>query len=467
MHCASCEVLIESKFKEISGISKVHVNYVSGKAKVFCTATVPLAEFQKAVAEHGYTVSLFGDAGAALSCAPPLRNTRRDYVEIGAIFLIVTALAILLKQFNIVPSIGISANIGYGMAFLIGLVAATSTCIAVTGGLLLAVAAKQNQRNPMLTPRQKFKPHLSFNSGRLVSYTVLGGATGALGSFLTISPRTTGFITVAVSIIMIILGFQLLKLFPWMSRFMPRMPKFLARKITAVKSTERRGGPFFLGAATFFLPCGFTQALQLYVLSKGDVVAGALTMFFFALGTLPALLSLSALSSFAKGSFQRYFLKFAGVTVIFLGFFSMNNGFALLGKNISLASVFQSPPVESNVQRENSNVEMVNGRQIARMKVNALDYFPYRFTVLQGVPVDWEIDGSEAVGCAQVVTVPKLGIAEYLTPGSITKITFTPQEIGTLPFQCGMGMTTRGAAFTVIPNKKPLFCNPRFADCIN
>ena len=54
-------------------------------------------------------------------------------------------------------------------------------------------------------------------------------------------------------------------------------------------------------------------------LRKGDVLTGALTMLAFALGTLPALLSLSAISSFAKGAFQRRFLQVAGAAVILLG----------------------------------------------------------------------------------------------------------------------------------------------------
>jgi sulfite exporter TauE/SafE/copper chaperone CopZ len=472
MHCASCEVLIENKFKEIPGVQNVKTNYVSGKAKVYCSRSPSLDEFQKMIAEYGYTVSLSGVSTAVeISCAPNLRNTPRDYAEIGAMFLVVTALYSILKQFNIIPAIGISENMGYGVAFLIGLVAATSTCIAVTGGLLIAVAAKYNERNPTLTGAQKFKPHMAFNIGRIVSYTVLGGATGALGSLFTISPATNGVLTIAVSMIMIILGFQLLRLFPWMSRFMPRMPKFLANKVNDAKNTEKPYGPFLLGSATFFLPCGFTQALQLYVLSRGDIATGALTMFFFSLGTLPALMALGAISSFAKGNFQRYFLKFAGATVILLGFFNMNNGFSLLGKDITLASVFQTAPTETSESALDPNVELVNGKQIVKMKVSGLDYFPHRFTVLQGVPVEWQIDGGEALGCAQVLTMPTLGIAEYLNSNSITTINFTPSETGKIPFSCSMGMTTRGSSFTVIPNtaissSSKSSCNPQFANCL-
>ena len=58
-------------------------------------------------------------------------------------------------------------------------------------------------------------------------------------------------------------------------------------------------------------------------------------MLAFALGTLPALLSLSALSSFAKGAFQRHFLKFAGAAVILLGFMNIQYGLVLTGSGMN------------------------------------------------------------------------------------------------------------------------------------
>ena len=83
--------------------------------------------------------------------------------------------------------------------------------------------------------------------------------------------------------------------------------------------------------STFFFPCGFTQALQLYVLSQASATTGALTMLVFALGTLPALLSLSAVTSFARGAVQRYLLKFAGALLILLSLVNIQYGLVLSG----------------------------------------------------------------------------------------------------------------------------------------
>src|SRR3990167_11148888 len=95
--------------------------------------------------------------------------------------------------------------------------------------------------------------------------------------------------------------------------------------------------PFLVGVATFFLPCGFTQSMQIYTLTTGNFLTGALIMSAFALGTFPvlALLSFSSLSIHKKAQ-SGIFFKTAGLIVIFFGIFNLIN---------SLASVGIIPPI--------------------------------------------------------------------------------------------------------------------------
>src|SRR3989344_3364363 len=477
MHCASCEVLIERKFRHVAGVEKVHVSHHNGKAELFCSTDPNIHALDSMVKGDGYRVSLWKNHH--LVTHPEVhKNTWKDYFQIGGIFLVLVSAYYILRQFDLLPTIAISEHMSYGVVFLIGLFAAVSTCIAVVGGLLLAVAEKHNELHPELSGIQKFRPHIYFNAGRIVGYTGFGAAVGGLGSVISLSPQFNGYLTVLVSIVMLLLGFQLLHLFQWLRRFSPKMPKFIGHKIHDLGSKESKGAPFVLGAATFFLPCGFTQALQLYVLASGDWKVGALTMFVFSLGTLPALISLSAISSFARGAFQRHFLKFAGVLVVLLGIFNINNGLALAGINIDLASAFKDNGSAGSNSVPTSQI--VDGKQIVNMTVSGYNYTPSKFTVIAGVPVEWRIDGGGAVGCGQVIVMPTLGISKYLSPQGITTITFTATETGTIPFNCSMGMMTRGAAFTVVPNTTgitgasvqteannvPGACDPTIANCI-
>ena len=453
MYCASCEVLVERIFKKIEGVEKVHSNHATGETEITCSREPTIEELQESIKDTKYKVH-------SSDVNIKRRNVFDDYFEIIAFFVIVIGIYYFLKQVDLLPNIGISENMGYGVVLLIGLVAAMSTCLAVAGGLLLAVAAKYNELHPNISGWQKFKPNIYFNIGRIISYTVLGGVIGAFGSALTLSSRMNGVLTITASIAMILLGFQLLKIFPNLARLQLKMPKFLGHKVHDAAAKEHWAAPFLLGGATFFLPCGFTIALQLYVLSKGSIITGALTMLVFSLGTLPSLISLGAITSYIKGSIQKDFLKFAGVVVVLLGIFNMSNGLNLAGINFDLSPSTQAdytsninPFIANYIKNSRApaqKLEVVNGKQVAKMKVVDLNYLPAKFVVLQGVPVEWQIDASQAAGCAQVINAPKIGVFKYLSPNKINTITFTPKSTGTLSFSCSMGMTTPGASFNVV-----------------
>lgn len=400
-------------------------------------------------------------------------NTPRDYAEIGAAFMVIAGVLLVLNQLDFLPqNFAVSEDMSIALVFMIGLVASISTCMAVTGGLLVAVAAKYNEATGTLTGAQRLKPHLTFNAGRVISYTLLGGAIGALGSTLTLSPGINGLLTIAASAVMILLGLQMLKLLPSLTRFIPTMPKVFSHRIHDLAERKTKGGAFALGAATFFLPCGFTQALQLYVLAKASFATGALTMLAFSLGTLPALLSLSAMSSFATGTFQKHVLKFAGAAVVMLGVLNIQYGLVLANISTPVASN-TAPPTQvaapslsapspsapsqvappSPATAPSPAVEertAAASKQVVVMRIVGYSYIPNRFTVTQGVPVEWRIDASEAAGCGRILLAPRLGVQRLLSDNSTTTISFTPQEAGEFGFNCGMGMMTPNSKFIVV-----------------
>jgi uncharacterized protein len=445
MHCPNCEVLIERTLKAFDGVERVRASHTKGVAQIDYTGTPDIGALNRAVEEDGYTVAPWSEDQNGRA-----KNTRRDYVEVGAVFLILAAVILILRQFDLLPrGLSVSDNMSYGLVFVIGLVASVSSCIAVTGGLLVAVAAKYNDATGSRPGLQRLKPLVFFNAGRVLSYTLLGGMIGALGSAFTLSAKVNGILTLAASAVMILLGLQMLKLFPSLGMFLPRMPKLLGHKVHGFATRDAEGAAFILGAATFFLPCGFTQALQLYVLAKGSFAIGALTMLAFSLGTLPALLSLSAVSSFAKGAFQKRFVRFAGAAVIVLGAMNIQYGLVLAGSGMQSAS---ATAATSPIPPDSPQIAAVGDKQIIVMRIVNFDYQPNRFTVKQGVPVEWRIDSSEAAACGRFLYSPSLGIRKLLSSNSTTTISFTPTQTGKFAFNCGMGMMTPGSAITVVPN---------------
>lgn len=435
MTCTSCEVIIERKLKKLSGVQEVEVKHATGACAIYTSpnTTLKLSDIQRAIASDGYTVTLAISTDRstrhAVSGTAPQRT---NWKELGGILIVVLAMAALLKSWNIgtfSPTVGQSLSLG--AVFLIGLIASTTTCAAIVGGLVLSAAAKYNELHPTASSWQKLRPHLLFNIGRIVSYVVLGGVIGVIGQAIAPSPRLTGVLTIFIAVIMLLLGVDMLKLFQ-SARWIPRMPKLWSHWIHTLAESDKPWVPLALGGLTFFLPCGFTQSVQLYALTTGSFWQGALTMGVFALGTMPALMGIGAISSVAKGNSMRHFMKFAGVVVLLLGVLNVSAGFTLLGVTFGT--------------REGADAavaaERVGEKQIVTTTVAGYKYSPEVSTIQKGVPVEWHVDGERAQGCALSMAIPALGISEQLSRSEETVIEFTPTRTGTLAFTCSMGMTS-------------------------
>ncbi len=428
------ERLLKQKLKLVPGVQHASVHYQRGKARIHYEQLPDWDALEQAVESIGYRLRHSGEAPSGME------PSRRKWIEIGGSLLIIFAIYKILQAFDLVslaPST--SGALSFGGIFVIGLVAGTSSCLAVTGGLLLALAAKHNEIHRAETPWQKFRPLLHFNIGRLVSYFILGGLVGLLGQSITLSTKMSGYMSIVVAFIMLWLALTILQVIPKGS-FPIRPPKKLSRWIANLSESDHPAAPFTLGAFTFFLPCGFTQSLQLAALASGSFITGAFTMFIFAIGTLPSLVGLSAISSTATGTFSRLFLRFSGALVLILALFNVSSGLALTGVNLD--SFMQGPPTAVG-----SAPRIMGGVQEVAMKVTSNGYEPSNLTIKAGVPVKWVIDGAGAFGCTSQIVIPDLGITQALTSG-INEVGFTAPNPGQLAFSCSMGMV-RGS-FTVI-----------------
>lgn len=261
-------------------------------------------------------------------CADTESNTASSWADFKIaipIALAFIAFYILLQKLGIVNLVTTS-DVGYGTAFIIGLIASVSSCMAVVGGLVLSMSASFAKNH------SKIRPQLLFHVGRLVSFFILGGVIGAIGSVFQLGATGVFILSLLVAIVLIILGINLLDIFPWMHKLQPRLPDFLSNRIQGLKKINHTLTPLLIGLATFFLPCGFTQSMQIYSLGTGSFLTGAMTMFVFALGTLPvlALLSFSSLGIHTKAQ-SGVFFKSAGLIVIFFGVLNLLTSFVAMG----------------------------------------------------------------------------------------------------------------------------------------
>lgn len=321
MHCNACTLLIESELAEVPNVVLVSAKLDDRSVTVtgdFGEMTeADIAEMLTApVRTNGYTIS------AEKEVKKTAWGDFKSAVPIAALFAV---LFILLQKTGLVNLIG-GDGVTYGTAFVIGIVASLSTCMAVVGGLVLSMSAMFAKEGDSI------RPQAMFHIGRLVSFFVLGGVIGALGSAFTLSATATFVLSFAIGVVMFILGINLLDIYDGAHRFQIGVPKFIARRAHAVRETNHVLTPVLVGIATFFLPCGFTQSMQLYTLTTGSFMNGGLTMLAFALGTLPVLALVSFSSVSVKDSpHAGKFFKSAGLIVILFALLNIVNSLVVIG----------------------------------------------------------------------------------------------------------------------------------------
>jgi sulfite exporter TauE/SafE len=258
-----------------------------------------------------------------LSVEKTIQGNKSDNViwkamPIGLGFLV---LFFILQKSGIL-NLGIGGQTTPTTSFIIGLIASVSSCLAIVGGLVLSLSAKISQDNVSDT-----KTFLLFHTGRLVSFAVLGGVLGLIGNAIGINFTFTAILGILASLVMLLLGLNLVGVFAKNKITLHSGVFNFFRRIEHKTFT-----PLIIGFGTFFLPCGFTQSMQVVALSSGSFMSGLLIMFAFALGTLPMLVLLSfGSASFAHSKHAPLFFKSAGIVVIGLGLFALLAGLAGLG----------------------------------------------------------------------------------------------------------------------------------------
>ncbi|MCL2219291.1 MAG: sulfite exporter TauE/SafE family protein [Chitinispirillia bacterium] len=269
-------------------------------------------------------------------------------------------------------------------------------------------------------------PSILYNVGRVASYTMIGAAAGALGAAVTFSVAAQSALKLAAGALMLIIGINMLQIFPWIRRFLPKMPKFIDEKI------YRSKGPLIVGLLNGFMPCGPLQVVQIYALSTGSPARGALSMLLFSLGTVPLMFGLGTFSSAIGKTAAKKVVTAGGVMVAVLGLCMLSQGWNLFGVPIASLRQGNSAALDIAIDR---------GPQFINSTLSPYSYPSIR--VETGRPVKWIINAPDGSinGCNNRLIIREYGINHEFRPGE-NIIEFTPQKRGRVPFSCGMGIIT-------------------------
>ena len=335
----------------------------------------------------------------------------------------------LLQKLGLINFIN-AGKVSYGTAFLIGLIASVSSCMAVVGGLMLSMSASFAKEG------DKIYPQVLFHLGRIVSFFFLGGVVGLVGANFQLNSTGTFILSFIVAIVLIILGLKLLDIFPWVKKILPTFPSTISKHIHNSKNLNHTLTPLLVGVLTFFLPCGFTQSMQIYALSTGSFWTGAMVMLVFALGTLPVFLLLSFGSlGIHKNSRAGIFFKTAGLIVIFFGIFNLLNSFSVIGLTLPK---FNNNSVNS-INVNSNNVSIENGIQIIKLETKG-GYEPGHSTAKAGLPTVIRFDTNGTYDCSVSIRIPEINVSKILPQTGSTDINIGTSTPGLFKGTCGMGM---------------------------
>ncbi|MDR2136643.1 MAG: sulfite exporter TauE/SafE family protein, partial [Synergistaceae bacterium] len=332
------------------------------------------------------------------------------------------------------------AGMGYGMLFVVGLLTSVH-CVAMCGGINLSQSLSRSLPASPAIPLAlaeyidgnaaarftAIRSGFLYNLGRVVSYTLIGGAVGLLGAVVSPSESVRGYIQLAAGVFMVIMGLNMLNIFPWLRRLNPHMPKIFADKIHAGKNN----GPLYVGLLNGFMPCGPLQAMQLYALSTGNFIKGALSMFVFSAGTLPLMFGLSALSSILSKKFTRGMMTVGATMVVIMGVAMFGNGMSLTGISFTQAGGSGTQTAAAQIQ---------DGVQLVKTELKPGRYAPIKVQV--GIPVRWTIHAEPGTinGCNNRIVIPEYDRLQKKLEIGDNIVEFTPTRTGTFTYACWMGM---------------------------
>jgi sulfite exporter TauE/SafE/copper chaperone CopZ len=422
MHCNSCKVLIEEDLKDLPGVINVLVNYQTGDAQVdFDNGKVNRDQIFSKIRQLKYEPQSKEE-----EVQTEAKKSKSGYLKL-AIFAAILAGGYFLVSyfggFEILGKLTSGYEVGFGIIFLIGLLSGFH-CIGMCGSIVVSYSTMCLGDNS-----KSLWPHWQYNIGRILSYTIIGAILGGFGAFFGINPTFNGIVTILAGVFMFFLGLSLVSKSPWLEKLKFKTPQFIAKYIFSQKG--KKSAPLIIGLLNGFMPCGPLQAMQIYALTSGNALKGALSLFLFAFGTSVLMFGFGAFLSAISQKTIKNILKFSGILVIVLSLFMVLRGLANFGVNLTMPQA--NPGTNTNQTVDNSQVQEV------KMDVTYYGYEPNIMNIKKDISVRWVINVKQMTGCNSQILLEDYNIRKNLKLGE-NIIEFTPTKSGELKFSCGMRM---------------------------
>ena len=430
MTCVSCERRITKALTKLPGVVSASASARKGSASLITTSEASRTSIEAAIVASGYRVG----------GSPWLNRDPIVWRSAGIAAVFVAALVWLLGAGDLAGRFGDLSKGGLLLVLALGLAAGASTCMAMVGGIILAISANatgHSEASGTVARRAALRVNLLFQAGRIAGFGLLGVALGAIGKRAALPQSLTVALMIAVAVTMLLVGLRLTELSPRVAGWSPTIPASIGDRLglTGGAPARKTAGVMLAGAATFFLPCGFTQAVQLYAFSTGSPTSAGLIMATFAVGTSPALLALAGAPTMVTGPRRTAVLRGLGVVVIGFAVINASSALRLAGWELSL------PNRAAPAAAASANVTVTPVDQTITSSQDGDGYHPGEAVIYAGRPTHWVMTSTAPFSCASSLGSQDLGFQGVLKAGPNT-IELPALTKGTYKYSCAMGMYT-------------------------
>ena len=392
MHCQACEILARHICDEIDWVECDSVSHKSWLLEITIHNTTVEKKLIKEMKKNGY---IYSHKPVPLLWWWKILSYN-DVIQIVWVIVIVWTVRLFAQELWWIDSLmSILWGTWYITAILTGLIASVSTCLAVTWWIVIWFS---NYIDNVRTVRKHVWVQLLFQLWRVWWFFLFGSLLWWLGGLISISLNVTIVLSVVVAVLMLYLGGQILGLLPPLSHWWITIPSSLSNKIRTYKH------PWIapiIGALTFFIPCGFTQGMQLIVLWSGDWLIWWITMALFALGTAPVLFAVWLWSSWVKDRSRWLAQQIIWVIIIMFWLSTLVTTRNLIGRWSSRSYVTSENTTIQDWDMGMREIWVIHdGWQIANRDISLPANTPYKITIHP--QANW-------IGCMSHMVIPKAG----------------------------------------------------------
>jgi hypothetical protein len=213
---------------------------------------------------------------------------------------------------------------GVAAALLLGLVGSTH-CLGMCGGISAALAVGIDAR---ASRARRLAILVAYNLGRISSYALLGALLGLLSSLLLGWYKDAMFaLRIAAGVLLILMGLYLAgwsQLLTHLERGGSTLMRPLQRASARLFSGRGIASAIAGGIVWGWLPCGLVYSTLIWAGTSGDWRDGALLMFAFGLGTIPAVLAVGVAGATVGAWLKKSPVRIAsGLMVILFGLWTL------------------------------------------------------------------------------------------------------------------------------------------------